>query len=101
MTLKLAVAPKSEPADDAHDRRGISLKARRHRPHAEENIFARVLQDRPDNFLALDAEFIDALSEMRGSGRRRGLSAFHHARELTNSGRVSTVLVCIKLKNRK
>src|SRR6266481_9995355 len=71
MTLKLAVAPESESADDAHDGRGISVKARRHSAHAEENILAGVLQDGSNNFLAFDAEFFDALREMRGAGRDR------------------------------
>src|SRR5258708_17466475 len=99
MTLKLAVIAESQSADDAHDRRGISAKPRRHRPHAQQNILARVLQDRPDNFLALDGEFFNALREMRGAGRGWSLFAFHHARELPNSGRVSTALVRHKIGN--
>jgi hypothetical protein len=99
MTLKLAVTSESEPANDAHDRRGISVKTPRHGAHAEENILAGVLHDGSNNFLALDAEFFDALREMRGAGRGGGLFAFHQARELPNSGRVSTVLVRHKIGN--
>jgi hypothetical protein len=49
-----------------------------------------VLQDRADNFLALDAQLIDALNEIPSGCLRRGLFAFHHARGLLNSSRVST-----------
>src|SRR5882762_659111 len=90
MTLKLAVTAEAEPADDADDRCGICLKTRGHGAHAEEHEFARVLQDRPDNFLALDAEPIDTLSKIRSGCLRGGLFAFHHARGLLNSSRVST-----------
>src|SRR5260370_10819112 len=99
MTLKLAVAPESEPADDAHDRRGISAKARRHGADAEENILAGLLQDGSNNFLALDAQFFEWLREMRGAGRGGGLFAFHQARELPNSARLSTALVRHKIGN--
>src|SRR6202171_1954649 len=91
MTLKLAVTAEAETADDADDRCGISLKARGHGAHAEEHELTRVLEDRPDNFLALDAELIDALNEIRSGCLRRGLFAFHHARGLLNSSRVSTI----------
>ena len=87
MTLELAVAAEAEPADDADDRCGIRLKARGHGAHAEEHEFARVLKDRPDDFLPLDAELVDAFGEMRVG---RGLFAFHHARGLLNSSHVST-----------
>src|SRR5256885_9696037 len=87
MTLELAIAAEAEPADDADDRCGIRLKARGHGAHAEEHEFARVLKDRPDDFLPLDAELVDAFSEMRAG---RGLFAFHHARGLLNSSHAST-----------
>ena len=68
VALKLPVTAEAEPTDDADDRCGICLKACGHGAHAEEHEFARVLEDRPDDFLALDAELIDALSELRGGG---------------------------------
>ena len=94
MTLKLAVTAEAEPADDADDRCGISAKPGRHGAHAEEHVLARMLQDRPDNFLAFDAEPIDALSKIRSGCLRRGLFTFHHARGLLNSSRVSTKVRC-------
>jgi hypothetical protein len=101
MTLKLTVAAKPEATDDADDRCGIRPKARRHGAHTEEHVFTRVLQYRPDDFLAFNAEVIDALSEIRRGGVRRGLLAFHQARELPNSARVSTGLLHSKIRNRK
>jgi len=63
------------------------LKARGHGAHAEGHEFARVLKDRPDDFLPLEAEPVDAFSEMRVA---RGRFAVHHARGLLNSSHVST-----------
>ena len=66
MTLKLAVAGEAESADDANNRRGIRPQALGHGAHAEQHVFAGVLENRPDDFLALDAELVDALREMGG-----------------------------------
>jgi len=93
MALKFAVTAEAKPTDNADHRGGIRLKAHGHGAHAEEHVLAGVLKDRTDNFLALDAELIDPLNEVRGSRLGRGLFAFHHARELPNSGRVSTGLM--------
>ena len=90
MTLKLAVTAEPETTDDTDDRCGISLKARGHGAHAEEHELTRVLEDRADNFLALDTQLIDALNEIPSGCLRRGLFAFYHARGLLNSSRVST-----------
>ena len=64
MVLEIAVAGKTESTDDSDNRRGIRLETLGHGAHAKEHVFARVLEDRPDNFLPLDTELVNALREM-------------------------------------
>src|SRR5258708_4053294 len=96
MPWKVAGATKAGPADNTDGGRRVCLKAGGHGAHAQEHEFARVLKDRPDDFLTLDAELIDTLSEVRRDCLRRGLFAFHHARGLPNSSQVSTRVQCDK-----
>jgi hypothetical protein len=64
MALKLTVAGEAEPANDANDGRGIGMEALGHCAHAEEHVFTGMLEDGPNDFLAFDAELLDALSKM-------------------------------------
>ena len=68
MALKFPVAAEAEPAHDSNDRRRIGVQALGHRPHAEQHVFTRMFENWTDNFLALDAEMLDALAKMDGSG---------------------------------
>jgi hypothetical protein len=61
VALEVAESGKSEAADDANDRGGVGVKALGHGAHAEENVFAWMLKNRADKFLALGAEQFDAL----------------------------------------
>jgi len=70
MALKVAVAGKTEAADDANDGGGVSLEALGHRADTEEDVVARVLENRANNLLALGAEEFDALRERRSRGLR-------------------------------
>ena len=51
--LELAIAAEAEPADDANDGGGVRLQPLRHRAHAQQNVFARMFQDRTNDFLTL------------------------------------------------
>jgi hypothetical protein len=64
MPLKFPVAAEAEPANDSNDRRRIGVQALGHRPHAEQYVFTRMLENGTDNFLALDAKMLDALAKM-------------------------------------
>ena len=64
MMLKLPVALEAESVNDSHDGGRIGPQARGKSAHAQENIVARVLEDGANNFLALLAQLIDALSEI-------------------------------------
>jgi hypothetical protein len=55
MMLEFAVAPETQAAHDANDGRGIGLQPLGHRPHAQQHVFAGMLQNRADNFLPLSA----------------------------------------------
>jgi hypothetical protein len=67
MVLEIAVAGKTESTDDSNNGRGIRLETLGHGAHAEQHVLARVLEDRPDDFLPLDAELVNALREMSRS----------------------------------
>jgi hypothetical protein len=58
------------------------MQALGHRPHAEQYVFTRMLENWADNFLALDAEMLDALAEMDCSRGGRTSFSFHQARGL-------------------
>ena len=82
MMLKLTVVGKAEPSNDAHYRGGIGAQAFGHGAHAEENVFARVLEYGANNFLALGAEVVDAFRKIYRRCLRMGGLFFHAAREL-------------------
>src|SRR5580704_11167987 len=92
VALKIAVAGKTEAADDANDGGGVGVKALGHGANAQEDVIARMLENGPDNFLALGAEEFDALRERRSRGLKRNLRSFHGARELPKICGVSTRL---------
>ena len=71
MALKIAVTGESQAADDAHDCSGVGLKALGHSADTEEDVLARMLENRANNLLALDAEELYALRKRR-SRRLRG-----------------------------
>src|SRR6266478_6730841 len=90
MMLELAVASEAEAADDAHDGSGVGAQALGHGAHAQQDIFARLLQDGADNLLAFCAELFDTFRKVDRrprSGKRR---FFHAARELLKSISMST-----------
>jgi hypothetical protein len=62
MALKIAVTGESQAADDAHDCSGVGLKALGHGADTEEDVLARMLENRANNLLALGAKEFDALS---------------------------------------
>jgi hypothetical protein len=62
MALKFPVACEPQTANDADNGRGISLKPGGHGAYAEQHVLTGMFQDRPNDFLALDAEKIDTLS---------------------------------------
>ena len=66
------------------------MEAFGHGADTEEDVFARMLEDGPDDFLAFDAELVDALCKMVIGRGRLSLFAFHHARGLPKFRRVST-----------
>ena len=68
MALKIAVAGKTQAADDAHDSSGVSVQALGHGAHTEKDVFARMFENRANNLLALGAEEFDALRERRSRG---------------------------------
>src|SRR5579863_1411269 len=92
MALKIAVALEAEAADDANDCGGIGFEALGHGAHAEKNVVARMLEYRPNDFLALGAEEFNALRERRSRCLRGNLWSFHGARELPKTASMSTVL---------
>src|ERR1700693_5320032 len=90
MVLEIAVTGKTESTNDSNNRRRVGLQALGHGANAEEHVLARMLEDRPDDFLPLDTQLLNALGEM-GSGCLAGyLLAIHVARGLPNLVRVST-----------
>jgi hypothetical protein len=64
MALKMFVGFETEAMDDPDDGGRISAKPLRESAHAEEYIFAGVLEDGPDDLLTFGAEFFDALPKM-------------------------------------
>src|SRR5713226_1648340 len=73
MALEFAIASEAKSADDTNNRRGIRMETLRHGAHAQENVFARMLKDRPDDLLPLDTELLDALPQVRAGGPGRSL----------------------------
>jgi hypothetical protein len=73
MALKVAVAGKTEAANDTNNGGGVGLETLGHGAHAEEDVIARMFENRADNFLALGAEQFDALRQRRSRGLRRNL----------------------------
>ena len=65
--LKFAVTAEAESANDAHDGRRIGVQPLGHRPHAEQHVFARMLEDRANDFLPLDAQLLDAFAQVHRS----------------------------------
>jgi hypothetical protein len=92
MALKVAIAGKTEAADDANDSGGIGFEALGHGADAKKDIIAGMLKNRANNLLALGAEQFDALREGRSRGLRGNGWSFHGARELPKSSVVSTML---------
>src|SRR6266478_464804 len=90
MALELTVAGEAESTDDSNNRRRVRLQALGHGANAEQHVLARMLEDRPDDFLPLDTELINALCEMGCGWLGVYLLAIHVARGLPNLGRVST-----------
>ena len=90
MALKVAVAVKTEAADDANDGGGVGLEALGHGADAQEDVVARMLENRTNDLLALGAEEFDALRERRSRDLRGNGWSFHGARELPKSSVVST-----------
>ena len=92
MALKIAIAGETETANDANDGSGVGFKTLGHRTHAEEDVVARVLENRANNFLALGAEEFNALGKRGGRDLRRNWWSFHGARELPKTLGMSTLL---------
>src|SRR5438270_12160482 len=90
MALKFPIAAEAQPAHDSNDRCRIGLQALGHRAHAEQHVFARMLENWADNLLALDAKLLDALAKMHRVRWGRSNLAFHYARGLPKSYAVST-----------
>src|SRR6266852_704513 len=90
MMLEFAVTSEAEAAHDAHDGGGVGAQALGHGAHAQQDVFARLLQDGADNLLAFCAELFDAFRKVD----RRWLSGkrcfFHAARELLKFISMST-----------
>src|SRR5690242_21914052 len=90
MALKFAVATKAEAAHNPHDGCRIGVQPLRHCAHAEQHVFARMLDDRADNLLPLDAQLLDAFAQVHRSRWGWAILAFHQARGLLKSPAVST-----------
>src|ERR1700723_2182695 len=91
--LKFAIAGKTETANNAHDRGGIGVQALGHRPDAQQHVFARMLENGANDFLALGAEVIDSLGKInrwRLCLTAGGGGSFHAARELRKTTGMST-----------
>ena len=69
MVLKLPIAAKAESTNNAHDGGWVCVQAFGHGAHAEQHVFAWMLEDWADNLLPLDAELIDAFGQMVRRGR--------------------------------
>src|SRR5215472_10930721 len=90
MALKFAVTAKAQSAHNSNDGRWVGAQALRHGAHAEQHIFAWMLENRADDFLPLDAQLLDAFAQMHRSRGGRTILAFHQARGLLKSLPVST-----------
>src|SRR5579859_627662 len=94
MALKFAIASKAKTAHDPHDGGRVGAQALGHRAHAKQYVFARVLKNRADDFLPLDAKLLDAFAQVRRRSWGRTILAFHQARGLLKSHAVSTIAGC-------
>src|SRR5258708_32766079 len=92
MALEIEVAGEAESTDDSNNRRRVSLQALGHGANTEQHVLARMLEDRPDDFLPLDTELINALCEMGCGWLGVYLLAIHVARGLPKLVRVATSL---------
>src|SRR6266851_2543141 len=92
MLLKFTVTGKAETADDAHDSSGVGVQSLGDGANAQQNVFARMLENRANDFLALGAELLDALWKIDCWRLRliAGGSLFHAARELPKIVSMST-----------
>src|SRR6266404_1844809 len=90
MMLELAVTSEAEAADDAHDGSGVGAQALGHGAHAQQDVFARLLQDGTDNLLAFCAELLDAFRKVDRRPRTGKRRFFHAARELPKFISMST-----------
>src|SRR5436309_340332 len=90
MMLEFAVAAESEPAHDAHHCGGVGLQPFGHGANTKQHVFARVLENRANDFLALGAELFDALRQIGRLRRRCGGEFLHGARESPKSVLMST-----------
>lgn len=64
MALEFTVTDEAEPANDSNDSCRIRMEALGHGADAKQNVFAGMLEDGPNDFLAFDAELADALCKM-------------------------------------
>ena len=62
MSLELFVILEVQPMHDPHNGCRIGVQSLGQRAYAQKDVFARVLKDRSDNFLALGTEKLDSLS---------------------------------------
>src|SRR5258708_2771211 len=93
--LKFPIAGEAEPSNDAHDRGGGGVQALGHGANTEQHVFARMLEDRANDFLPLRAKLLDTL----GEGDRPwvgGGCLFHAARELRKTIWMLTPLLSIE-----
>ena len=77
--LKFPVTLESQAADNAHNGGRIGAQPLGERADAQQNVVAGMLENGPDDFLALDGEFVDAFAQVRA---RCWWTRFHRAREL-------------------
>src|SRR5580692_3783782 len=64
MPLELAIGSEAQSLNDTNDRRGIRVQTLGHSADAEQYKLARVLQDGPDDLLALGAEAFDGFFQI-------------------------------------
>src|SRR5713226_1810924 len=96
--LKFAVGGEAEASNNAHDRRGVGAQALGHGANAQEDVFARMLEDGANHFLALGAELLDTLGKIddRWLSVRGGF--LHAPRELRKTICMSTPRTAISLE---
>jgi hypothetical protein len=79
MPLEFAVTAETEPAHDAHDGCRIGFQTLCHRP---QHVLARVLENRADDLLALDAEMLHPLAQVNRRRWGRTTLVFHHGERI-------------------